>query len=120
MDLSHNLLGKPGKDREVFTMAFEGGVYFVRDRRFRLHEDGRFYDIPVDRIETRYSMNALITENEFEHDRQRLQRHLDELIAITQTDTSYHIIPFGTGGDNFKNAQDRARKAEQKNAPVKK
>ena len=30
MDLSHNLLDKPGKDRESFAMAFEGGVYFVR------------------------------------------------------------------------------------------
>ena len=120
MDLSHNLLRQPGKDREVFTMAFEGDVYFVRDKRFRLHEDGRFYDIPIDRITSRYSMNALEPHNDFVRDRRRLQGHLDAFMAIKQTDASYSIIPFGSGGDIFKNAQDRARERKQKNAPDKK
>jgi hypothetical protein len=41
-------------------------------------------------------------------------------MAIKQTDASYSIIPFGSGGDIFKNAQDRARERKQKNAPDKK
>jgi len=29
MDVSHNLLGTSGKDCEYFSMAFEGGCWFV-------------------------------------------------------------------------------------------
>jgi len=35
-------------------------------------------------------------------------------MQIKQTDRSYTIVPFGTGGDNFKNAQDKARNRETK------
>ncbi|KPK72181.1 MAG: hypothetical protein AMJ79_15925 [Phycisphaerae bacterium SM23_30] len=114
MDLSHNLLGKPGKDRETFAMAFEGGVYFVRDERFRLHEDGRFYDVSVSSNQTRYNMNVVSDAVPHAFVRRRLQQRLDEFMAIKQTDRSYTVVPFGTGGDNFKNAQDKARIRKRK------
>jgi len=114
MDLSHNLLGKPGKDRETFAMAFEGSVYFVRDERFRLHEDGRFYDVSVSSNRTRYNMNVVSDARPHAFARRRLQHRLDEFMAIKQTDRSYTVVPFGTGGDNFKNAQDKARNQKRK------
>lgn len=110
MDLSHNLFKLPGKDRQYFYMAFEGGCFFVRDQRHRLHEDGRLYDAPVTRNETRYSMEVLSNSAEHDSVRRRLQRKLDEFMAIRQTDDSYKIVPFGTKGDNFKNTQQRAVK----------
>lgn len=109
MDLSHNLLDKPGENRETFAMAFEGSVYFVRDERFRLHEDGRFYDVSVSSNQTRYNMNVVGDAGPHAFVRRRLQQRLDEFMAIKQTDSSYTIVPFGTGGDNFKNAQDKER-----------
>ena len=114
MDLSHNLFDKPGKDREIFAMAFEGGCYFVRDKRFRLHEDGRFYDVPVTGNESRYGMNAIIDPEQNVEHRHRLQQQLDQFMAIKQTDTSYRVIPFGTGGDVFKNKQDSKKKRSSK------
>ena len=108
MDLSHSLLGKSGNDREYFSMAFEGDVYFVRDKRFRLHEDGRLYDIPVSGNETRYSMDSLVGKSGHSDARERLQTRLESYMGIHKTDQSYSIIPFGTGGDRFKNAQDAA------------
>ena len=116
MDLSHSLLGETGKDREYFSMAFEGDVYFVRDKRFRLHEDGRLYDVPVSGNETRYSMESLARESDHAGARERLQAVLDSYMGIRKTDESYRIIPFGTGGDRFKNARDAAGQAET-NAP---
>ncbi|MCB1122351.1 MAG: sulfatase-like hydrolase/transferase [Verrucomicrobiae bacterium] len=107
MDLSHNLLGQPGKDRDFFYMAFEGDCYFVRNDRFRLHEDGRFYEVPVTANETRYSMEVLEDATRHAHSLTYLQEKLDEFMQIKQTDTSYTIIPFGTGGDSFKNAQEK-------------
>lgn len=106
MDLSHNLLGTPGVDREHFFMAFEGDLYFVRGQRFRLHEDGRLYDVPVTSNQARYGMNAVA--NDFDQPRQRrmLEGHLESFMRIRKTDDSYAVIPFGTGGDRFKNAQD--------------
>ena len=108
MDLSHSLLGKPGKDREYFSMAFEGDVFFVRDKRFRLHEDGRLYDIPVSGNESRYSMDALAGKPGHAGARERLQAVLDAYMEIRKMDDSYSIIPFGTGGDRFKNTRDAA------------
>lgn len=110
MDLSHNFFVQPGKDREMFFMAFEGDVYFVRDKRFRLHEDGRFYDVPVSGNESRYSMDALSDPDLFTKDRERLQKELDAFMEIRQTDDTYTIIPFGTDGDVFKNAMDKAKR----------
>ncbi|MFT5108803.1 MAG: arylsulfatase A [Pseudoalteromonas tetraodonis] len=105
MDLSHNLFDQPGKDREYFFMAFEGDVYFVRDKRFRLHEDGRFYKVPVSNIAQRYNMDVLSDPQAHAQNRQQLQRQLDAFMRIHQTDSTYTIVPFGTGGDNFKNAE---------------
>ena len=110
MDLSHNLLAKPGRDREYFLMAFEGGLHFVRDERFRLHEDGRFYEVPVTSLKARYSMRVLADASAHAEARQRMQKQLERFMEIEQTDSSYQVIPFGTGGDVFKNEQDRARR----------
>jgi hypothetical protein len=89
----------------MFAMAFEGDVYFVRDHRFRLHEDGRLYEIPVSSNESRYNMEILDPSLHAEN-RQRLQKHLDAFMAIQQTDPSYTVIPFGTNGDAIKNRID--------------
>jgi arylsulfatase A len=113
MDLSHNLFGTSGKDREYFPMAFEGGCWFVRDNRFRLHEDGRFYEVPVGQNESRYGMEILDPGLHVES-RDRLQRQLDEFMAITKTDDSYSIIPFGVKGDSFKEQQLGNRKKGKK------
>ena len=80
MDLSHNLLGKKGKNREHVLMSFKKG-FFVRDNRFRLHEDGRLYDIPVTSDKERYS-ETVSTRPEHEPHRRRLQGILDEFTAI--------------------------------------
>ncbi len=109
MDLSHNLLDTEGEDREHYFMAFEGECYFVRDKRFRLHEDGRFYEVPVTSNETRYNMEVSEAVEQNAAARAKLQQRLDEFMKIRQTDTSYTIIPFGTNGDNFKNAQQKLR-----------
>ena len=111
MDLSHNFFNSPGKDRDHFFMAFEGDVYFVRDKRFRLHEDGRFYDVAIAGNESRYAMNVVSDSKQNANHRRQLQHRLDEFMSIKQTDRSYSIVPFGTDGDNFKNAQDKARKS---------
>ena len=108
MDLSHNFYGVPGKDRDFFNMAFEGDCYFVRNDRFRLHEDGRFYEAPVTSNESRYTMTVVEDVDQHAHTRAFLQSKLDNYMQIQQTDTSYSIIPFGTNGDSFKNAQQRS------------
>ena len=112
MDLSHYLLNTSGEDREYFPMAFEGDCWFVRDRRFRLHEDGRFYDIPVQETESRYGMQTLDPES-MPTDRLRLQQQLDRFMAIRKTDDSYDIVPFGVVGDNFKTKQLANRPTER-------
>ncbi|MEM9346464.1 MAG: sulfatase-like hydrolase/transferase [Planctomycetota bacterium] len=107
MDLSHNLYDRPGIDREFIAMAFEGGCYFVRDKEFRLHEDGRFYSVPTTSNAARYGMRVVDGARQSDANRQRLQRYLDEFMAIQKTDTTYCVVPFGTGGDQFKNTQDK-------------
>ena len=72
-----DLLHRPGKDREYFMMAFEGDVYFIRDERFRLHEDGRFYDVSVASNKTRYNLNVLDDSPQHAGVRQQLQERLD-------------------------------------------
>lgn len=111
LDLSHTLLGIPGRDREFFSMAFEGDLFFVRDGRFRLHEDGRLYDVPVRTAAGRYSMDALVQPPRHAAERLRLQAWLDNFKRVRKSDGSYEVVPFGTGGDRFKNAQDAARGA---------
>ncbi|VGO18547.1 sulfatase-like hydrolase/transferase [Pontiella sulfatireligans] len=93
MDLSHNFLNTAGKDRDFIYLGWEGGLYMVRDKRFRLHEDGRFYDIPVTSNEARYSEKK-VSPADFPEASQRLQTAMAEYMKIKQTDTSYSIIPF--------------------------
>jgi arylsulfatase A len=80
MDLSHNLLGGEGEDQEYVYMAFKNGFY-VRDKRFRLNEDGKLYDIPVTSDRERYS-EKITSSPEHEVDRKRLQPLLDKFTAI--------------------------------------
>lgn len=105
MDLSHSLRGEPGVDRENFYMSFEGDLHFVRNKRFRLHEDGRMYDVPVTSDEARYGMEPLPPGPGTKEARVRLQGLLDTYMRVRKTDDSYSIVPFGTGGDVFRNAQ---------------
>jgi len=89
MDLSHNLLGRKGTDREHVLMAYKGGQFFVRDKRFRLSVTGdkspvvKLYDIPVTSNKERYS-EKVSTNPEDEPHRQRLQTVLDEFMTIEQ------------------------------------
>lgn len=108
LDLSHTFFGTPGANRRYFPMAFEGDLYLVRDNRFRLHEDGRMYDVPVSGSEARYSMDSLVGTTEHAEARNRLRARLEQYMRIQKTDRSYTVIPFGTGGDRFKNEQDAA------------
>lgn len=80
MDLSHYLLGKEGKDREQVLMCFKNG-YYVRDKRFRLNEDGNLYDIPVTSDKERYS-EKVTTNPEYNAERERLQKILNEYMAL--------------------------------------
>ncbi|VGO18301.1 sulfatase-like hydrolase/transferase [Pontiella sulfatireligans] len=90
MDLSHTFLDQPGTDREYVYMAWEGDRYFVRDKRFRLHQDGRLYDIPVSSNETRYSEKHA-TNPEHADARKRLEGKLAEFKKIKKSDDSYTL-----------------------------
>ncbi len=80
MDLSHNLTGGEGRDREYVLMSFKKD-FFVRDSRFRLDQDGVLYDIPVTSNKERYSEHR---SDAAEHSaqRERLQAILKEFMAI--------------------------------------
>lgn len=80
MDLSHNLTGGEGKDRDQVLMSFKKG-FFVRDKRFRLHHNGTLYDVPVTSDNERYSEKEI---SEHQSDRTRLQKILDEFMATEQ------------------------------------
>ncbi|VGO18300.1 sulfatase-like hydrolase/transferase [Pontiella sulfatireligans] len=94
MDLSHNFFNTQGVDREYVYLAWEGGQYMVRDKRFRLHEDGRFYDIPITSTAERYSEKSCSID-EYPEAYQRLREELEKNKTIQQIDDSYSIIPFG-------------------------
>ena len=77
MDLSHLFFGGKGINREYIVMPYKG--FYVRDKRFRLHADGRMFDIPVSSDKERYSEKE--TNNpEYEPDRKRLQTLIDKYI----------------------------------------
>jgi arylsulfatase A len=80
MDLSHLFLGKQGENREHVLMSYGKG-FFIRNERFRLHEDGTLYDIPVTSDRTRYS-EAVIARPANDPRRQRLQGILNDFMAI--------------------------------------
>ncbi|TWT80235.1 Arylsulfatase [Planctomycetes bacterium CA13] len=93
-DLSHNFLGKPGKDREFVHLAWEGGFYMVRDKRFRIHENSKLYDIPVTSNQARYSEQECSSPGDFPEAFRLLSAELTEYQKIKKTDDSYKIIPF--------------------------
>ena len=80
LNLAHHLTGGPGKNREHVLINYGRG-YFVRDKRFRLNQYGKLYDIPVTSNATRYSEQVT---NDLEHQghRRRLQTLLDNFMAI--------------------------------------
>ncbi|MEM7391644.1 MAG: sulfatase-like hydrolase/transferase [Verrucomicrobiota bacterium] len=80
LDLSHTFSGKKGQDREYVQIAYGSG-FFVRDKRFRLHQDGRLYDIPVTSDKERYS-ERLSKNPEHAGHRARLQTTLSTFKAI--------------------------------------
>ena len=81
MDLSHNFTGRQGADREQVLMSYKTG-FFVRDKRFRLHENGTLYDVPVTSNKLRYSEK--ISKNpEHNERRKKLQATLNQFMAIS-------------------------------------
>ena len=80
MDLSHLLVGRNGRDREQVFINYGRG-FFVRDKSFRLNQDGNFYDIPVTSDRRRYSERK-VDGPDFKSERERLQVLLDEFMSI--------------------------------------
>lgn len=70
LNLAHHLTGGPGKNREHVLINYGRG-YFVRDKRFRLNQDGKLYDIPVTSNVARYS-EQVTTDLEHQGHRRRL------------------------------------------------
>lgn len=112
MDLSHNLIGGEGKNRDYIVMPYKG--FYVRDKRFRLHADGRMFDIPVDSDQTRYSEKE--TKNpEHEPLRQRLQALIDQYIDLPPLYAGAELIEGITEVEPFEEVKEKlARKAEKK------
>ena len=82
MDLSHLLHGQAGDNRQEVFISYGQG-FFVRDERFRLHQDGRFFDVPVTSDATRYSEKP-VKAGKHSDARQRLQSRLDQFMSIKQ------------------------------------
>jgi len=122
MDLSHNLLGTEGADRPHVLINYGKG-YFVRERDFRLNQNGRLYHIPMTSDATRYSEQET-TAVEFDVHRQRLQQFLDDFMAIKQ---EYEHLPAKTGGGKSKGGKaggggkadsGKGKKAKKKKPPA--
>jgi hypothetical protein len=58
-----------------------GRGFFVREKRFRLNQDGKLYDIPITSDASRYS-EAVTTDPAHAADRVRLMMTLDDFMAI--------------------------------------
>ncbi|WP_182864736.1 sulfatase-like hydrolase/transferase [Rhodopirellula sp. JC639] len=80
MNLSHLFVGGEGTDRDHVLINYGRG-YFVREKRFRLNQDGKLYDIPITSDASRYS-EAVTTDAAHNFDRVRLQKILDDFMAI--------------------------------------
>ena len=80
MDLSHNFICGEGTNRE-HVLINHGRGFFVRGKRFRLNQDGKFYDIPVTSDKARYS-EKVTNDPQHESHRKRLQALLDDFMAI--------------------------------------
>ena len=59
----------------------DGRGYFVREKRFRLNQDGTLYDIPVTSDASRYS-EVVTTDPTHDSDRIRLQKIINDFMAI--------------------------------------
>ena len=64
---------RPGWDKDRFSL-----IRFARDHRFKLYEDGRLFDIPIDELEERPIMLTLDTKLS-SNARKSLQRVLDSM-----------------------------------------
>ena len=107
MDLSHNFLGKEGKNREYIVMPYKG--FYVRDKRFRLHADGRFFDIPVTSDKERYAEKE--TKNpEYEPQRKKLQALIDKYM----NKPALYSGPLTVPGFEDPNAETAKKKKKQK------
>ena len=91
LNLAHHLTGGPGKNREHVLINYGRG-YFVRDKRFRLNQDGKLYDIPVTSNATRYS-EQVTTNLKHQGHRRRLQTLLDNFMAIENEYTTDKVQP---------------------------
>ena len=80
MDLSHLLIGGEGTNRKHVLINYGRG-FFVREKRFRLNQDGKLYDIPVSSNQERYS-EKLSANPKHEAERDRMQKILDEFMKI--------------------------------------
>lgn len=65
-----------------------GRGFFVREKRFRLNQDGKLYDIPVSSNQERYS-EKLSTNPEHEAERDRMQKILDEFMKIQPSNDKF-------------------------------
>ncbi len=79
------LLGKPGQPREWIYCwytprwgRFTNGQY-VMDHQYKLYDDGRFYNIEIDRLEEHPLDESSLSDKE-QAARQKLQHVLDEMI----------------------------------------
>ncbi|NJM54818.1 MAG: sulfatase-like hydrolase/transferase [Verrucomicrobiae bacterium] len=104
MDLSHNLFGKAGLNRQHVLISFKK-EYFVRDSQCRLNQDGKFYGIPVTSNLERYSEKQT-TDPELGPHRARLQSALNEFMAIPQE----------LGGEAATKSKSDSRKMKKKQA----
>ena len=87
VDLSHLLIGGEGTNREHVLINYGRG-FFVREKRFRLNQDGKLYDIPVTSDASRFS-ETVTNEQSHAADRARLKKILDNFMAIeSQYNTS--------------------------------
>ena len=80
MDLSHLLVGAEGTNRKHVLINYGRG-FFIREKRFRLNQDGNLYDIPITSDASRYSV-AIATDPAHAADRTRLTKTLDNFMAI--------------------------------------
>ena len=80
IDLSHLLVGGEGAVRRHVLINYGRG-FFVREKRFRLNQNGKLYDIPVSSDATRYS-ERVTTDTAHANDRARLKKILDDFMAI--------------------------------------
>lgn len=115
MNLSHNLLGTEGKNREYIVMPFRG--FYVRDKRFRLHVDGRMFDIPVTSDKERYIEKE--TKNpEYAPQRKHLQSLIEKYQALPKLyDGSITVEGFETADNQQSKKEKKAEKKKKKAEP---